>query len=287
MSGFSDQTVKPFKPPFWLRPTMVQTGLASLKMRKRGEHPMEGGAVEMIFDCGRDEKDRPVRLMGSHSRHPHHKALVVFLHGWEGSQDSTYVMSCARQLYDQGCSIFRLNYRDHGDTHHLNEDIFLATRFDEVFAGVSHATELGEGVPVYIVGFSLGGNFALRVARATKKQALYPELHDFTDALSRDTIMEMSQDILPKYSGYPDLETYFTAYRIWPKDLTDCDVPVSIIMANDDPVVPASHLDELSVSDACNVIRLDHGGHNGFFQSLLGPTWYDDYIKDQISGDLK
>ncbi len=292
---------------------------------------MEQNARALVLSCGHDEKGSRVRLMGSYSQAAENKALVIFLHGWEGSQDSTYIVSTARLLYDQGCSVFRLNFRDHGNTHHLNEDIFLATRFDEVFEGVRHAAQLADGAPVYLTGFSLGGNFALRVARAlkhrsidnlvhifaispvidpwaaaplvdtsgwliqryfkkkliatmTKKQQLYPQLHDFSYALSCDTIMEMSQDILPKYSGYPDLQSYFTAYGIRSDDLIDCETPISLIMANDDQIVPAAHIDDLNLPETCRDIRLAYGGHNGFFQSLTGPTWYDEYITKIILG---
>jgi len=317
-----------FKPPFYMRPAMVQTGLASLKFRKAGHSDMQMSAQHMTLECGIDETGEDVQLMGSYSRAAPHKGLIIFLHGWEGSQESTYVVSTARQMFNMGLSIFRLNYRDHGDTHHLNTGIFLATRFAEVFEAVRQAAALSQGMPVYIVGFSLGGNFALRIARALehkpiadlvhifsispvidpwpaaplvdegyfiqryfkkkliatlkKKQSLYPDVHDFTEALNSKTIMDMSEHILPQYSGYPDLETYFTAYRIWPDDLANCKTPTSLIMAKDDPVVPAQHIDSLKLSESCRDIRLNYGGHNGFFKSFMGPTWYDSYMKQVI-----
>jgi len=328
----------PFKPPFWMRPAMVQTILASFKLRKRGEGAMEAAAREIIFECGPQEvikheggpniAPKPVRLMGSYSKAENSKSLVLFLHGWEGSQDSTYVVSCARYFYDLGCSVFRLNFRDHGPTHHLNEDIFLATRFAEVFSAVQQICALEPERPVYIAGFSMGGNFALRVARESvktpienhahifsispviepwpaaplvdkgvlisryflkklrrtmrAKQAAFPDLHDFTQALEMKKVMDISEAILPKYSGFDDLESYFNGYRIEPQDLAACRVPTSIIMAKDDPIVPPEGIDTLDLSGACRDIRLDYGGHNGFFQSVLGPTWYDEYMRSII-----
>jgi len=312
---------------------MVQTILASLKIRKRGVHAMERAARDIIFDCGLDEggpniPPKPVRLLGVYSPISNSRALVLFLHGWEGSQDSTYVMSSARYFYDLGCSVMRLNFRDHGPTHHLNEDIFLATRFNEVFRAVQQICALEPDRPVYIAGFSMGGNFALRIARETiaqpienlahifamspvidpwpaaplvdkgvlisryflkklkltmrKKQAAFPDLHDFSAALEMKTVMEISHEILPKYSGLDNLENYFNGYRIEPQDLANCQVPTSIIMAKDDPIVPPNGVDLLSLSAFCRDIRLDYGGHNGFFQSVFGPTWYDDYMRGLI-----
>jgi len=319
---------------------MVQTILASLKFRKRGQAGMERAAQEVILDCGLDEgtsltPPKPVRLMGSYSPAPNAQALIIYLHGWEGSQDSTYVVSSARSFFDRGCSVFRLNFRDHGPTHHLNEDIFLATRFAEVFRALQQICELEPDRPAYIAGFSMGGNFALRAARETiktpidnlahifaispvidpwpaaplvdqgrlisryflkklkislqAKQTAFPHLHDFSQALEMKTVMDISKMIIPKYSGLDNLETYFNGYRIEPEDLAACKTPVSIIMSQDDPIVPAHAIDNLQLSALCRDIRLDYGGHNGFFQSVLGPTWYDDYmgaviLRQKLSG---
>ena len=135
MSATITDSFPPFKPPFWMRSAMAQTILASQKFRKSGTHPMEQTAEERILNC-RDVEGQPVRLMGQYSRAENPRAIMILLHGWEGSQDSTYVMSHARFLFDRGVSIFRLNYRDHGPTHHLNEGIFNSTLFPEVFDAV-------------------------------------------------------------------------------------------------------------------------------------------------------
>ncbi len=312
---------------------MVQTSLASLKFRKRGQGAMDIAAQDMILECGLDEgtpktEPKAVRLLGSYSPAQDSQALMIYLHGWEGSQESTYVVSSARYFYGYDCSIFRLNFRDHGPTHHLNEDIFLATRFAEVFSAVEQICALDPKRPVYIVGFSMGGNFALRVARETikkpiknlahifsispvidpwpaaplvdqgllisryflkklktslrKKQDAFPHLHDFSKALEMRTVMDISKVIIPKYSAIDNLEDYFNGYRIAPNDLEFCQVPTSIIMAKDDPIVPPRAIDELKLSAMCQDIRLDYGGHNGFFQSIFGPTWYDDYMRSVI-----
>ena len=142
--------VRPFRPPVLMRDQMVQTILASLKYRKKGTNPMVEAGRDIILDC-----DDGVRLKGSYSPHPANKALVIFLHGWEGSQDSTYVVAAGRRLYERGASVFRLNYRDHGDTHELNEGLFYSTLFNEVFEAVKQAAKKADGAPVYIVGLSL------------------------------------------------------------------------------------------------------------------------------------
>ena len=61
--------------------------------------------------------------------------------------------------------MFRLNFRDHGETHHLNRAMFHSCRIDEVVgARETESRQRFTARPFVIGGFSLGGNFALRVA---------------------------------------------------------------------------------------------------------------------------
>jgi len=90
--------------------------------------------------------------------------MAILIHGWEGSARSTYILHTSRFLHARGFDVFRLNLRDHGESHGLNEGLFYGTLLDEVFEGVSRAASLNRGGPVVLAGFSLGGNFALRIA---------------------------------------------------------------------------------------------------------------------------
>jgi uncharacterized protein len=151
-----------FIPPLFLRGTYTQTVLASARIRAVGPNPMREAACEMIIDAG-----GRVRLQGFFSAQRTRPALglVILLHGWEGSAESTYILHSGRYLYDQGYNVFRLNFRDHGNTHHLNEGVFYAILLDEVFSAVKTASGLPGGSRVFLMGFSLGGNFALRIAK--------------------------------------------------------------------------------------------------------------------------
>jgi uncharacterized protein len=156
----------PFRPRRWLRNPHVQSVLASSGVRsmlfRRRRALLEKGATEHILDCGND-----VRLQGFHSRQSalvRPRALVVLLHGWEGSVQSSYILHTGSRLLAEGCDVFRLNFRDHGETHHLNAELFHSCRIDEVVGAVRHVARLFPEQPLAIGGFSLGGNFALRVA---------------------------------------------------------------------------------------------------------------------------
>jgi len=150
-----------FIPKPWARNPHMQTILGSLKIRSQGRHPITNHTRDMIIDSGNG-----VHLLGYHSSHPTNNAsgLVTLIHGWEGSSDSTYILSTSRYLYDKGYDIFRLNLRDHGSSHHLNDGLFHGALIEETFHAVRNISHLSKGNPYYVIGFSLGGNFALRIA---------------------------------------------------------------------------------------------------------------------------
>lgn len=158
----------PFSPRRWLRNPHLQSVLGStrlrlLRLRLDGGLGLLDRASELILDCGEG-----VRLQAFRSppvvEGPEGNAVVVLLHGWQGCADSTYMLAVGEHLHRLGYDVLRLNLRDHGGTHHLNEGIFHANRIDEVVGAVRAITEEDSRRPLFLVGFSLGGNFALRVA---------------------------------------------------------------------------------------------------------------------------
>jgi len=114
----------------------------------------------VILDC-----QDGIRLHGEYSPNKNpERGLVIMIHGWEGCSTSSYLLSTASYLYNLGFSIFRLHLRDHGPTHHLNPEPFLAIRLDEVLDAVGQIQAKFPHDSNYLVGYSLGGNIATRVA---------------------------------------------------------------------------------------------------------------------------
>lgn len=155
-----------YRPPGLLRNPHVQSVLASSGVRRllhaRRRALLEQGAVEHLLDCGDG-----VRLLGFHTAQrvqAQARGLVVLLHGWEGSVASSYLLLTGARLLAEGFDVFRLNFRDHGDTHHLNRGLFHSCLIDEVVGAVGAVSRLFPRLPLAVAGFSLGGNFALRVA---------------------------------------------------------------------------------------------------------------------------
>lgn len=155
-------TDEKFNPPLFLKNAQIQTYFASSRLRAIGENPMLDAAKEMIITT-----KEGVRLLASYSpvKSKKPKGTVMLLHGWEGSIGSAYILSAGRHLFENSYSVFRLNFRDHGNSHHLNEGLFYATLIDEVFCAVKQASAIGEDSGFFLAGFSMGGNFAVRIGR--------------------------------------------------------------------------------------------------------------------------
>ena len=117
------ETWTQFRPPLGLRSGHVQSLISSSWARrrivlKRSADLRSAGEVWTL-----DGGDR-IRLQGLYSARPGgSRGLAVILHGWEGSVNSNYVLANGARLYASGVDVFRLNFRDHGDTHHLNHEI--------------------------------------------------------------------------------------------------------------------------------------------------------------------
>lgn len=161
-----------FVPPWPLRSGHVQTMLSSSGVRRRllpkRAHKVQENAHEVLIDVGQGDRlsgRYTAQTTGAESR-----GLAILFHGWEGSVDSTYVLQTGSRLLEDGWDIFRLNFRDHGDSHGLNEALFHSCRIDEVVIALGEISRMFPSRAVGIAGFSLGGNFALRAAMMAPSQ---------------------------------------------------------------------------------------------------------------------
>jgi predicted alpha/beta-fold hydrolase len=159
-----------YRPPRWLRNPHLQSVLSSSELRRRRGlrrlHALGAVSEEHVLDGGGG-----VRLQAWHTHVPGRpgRGLALLLHGWEGSAESGYMRMAAASLLETGYDVIRLNFRDHGDTHHLNEGLFHSNRIDEVVQATADIARrlLKRGDPqrpMVAAGYSLGGNFALRLA---------------------------------------------------------------------------------------------------------------------------
>ncbi|MBU4371317.1 MAG: alpha/beta fold hydrolase [Proteobacteria bacterium] len=193
-----------FSPAAWARSAHLQTIFGSLRLRVAGKNEMVNVARETIVDAG-----NPGRLLGYHSRQTGRKprGLVILIHGWEGSADSTYILSTGRFLYRQGYDIFRLNLWDHGKSHHLNRELFHGAMTEETAQAVANVARLLPDRPCYLIGFSLGGNFALRIAL---RQSISP-IPNLKNVFCISPALDPHQSTLAIDAGLSIYRRYFLA----------------------------------------------------------------------------
>jgi len=200
-----------FRPPRWLRNRHLQSMLASTAWRRgrilRGAAALLAAQRELLLDCGAG-----VRLQCFVSSPAPGGGPVVLLHGWEGSADSLYVLSLAQQLFAQRFAVVRLNLRDHGDTHHLNRELFHSCRLPEVIGAVRALQQHFAGTALRLVGFSLGGNFMLRVAAQAREAGL-----DLARVIAVSPVLDPAQTLTALERGLPGYERYFV--RKWLRSL--------------------------------------------------------------------
>jgi uncharacterized protein len=179
----------------------VQSILPSIMPRgrlRRRAAAFLAASRELIVDCGDG-----VRLQAWRARPASGSGrAAILLHGWEGGADSYYMTSLGHSLFAAGVEVVRLNLRDHGGTQHLNRDIFHSCRLAEVCGAVAQLQQQFSQAP-WLIGFSLGGNFMLRVAASGDERlgkiagvvAVSPVLHP--DSAMRS--MEQGWQVYQRY----------------------------------------------------------------------------------------
>lgn len=86
--------------------------------------------------------------------------VVVMVHGLEGCCDSTYMRWMARAALDAGFDVVRLNVRNCGGTESLASTLYHSGLTTDLRAVVEQLAPR----QVFIIGFSMGGNQALKLA---------------------------------------------------------------------------------------------------------------------------
>ncbi len=322
-------TAADYQPPRWLRNPHVQSALGSSVMRRRfGERSLAAvGATtsEHLIDGGHG-----VRLQGLHSVVPgvESRGLVLLLHGWEGSVDSSYMRLTAARLLQRGFEVFRLNFRDHGGTHHLNEALFHSNLIEEVVHAARDVAQRFPQRPLSVAGYSLGGNFALRLglrapaaglpivhvaavcpvldpARTmdametglplylwyferkwrgslARKHQLFPERLGFDERTLELRMRALTQWLVERHTDFGTIDRYFDGYSIAGDRLAEMQVPASILMAADDPVIPIADFAALRLPESARLEIAPWGGHCGFLENAQLGGFAERWITERL-----
>lgn len=182
---------------------MVGSVLPRSWLIRRRAAPMLARAQSLVLDCGDG-----VRLQAWHSpqalnrRASDGRRMAILLHGWEGNVESPYVLSAAALLYQRNFAIVRLNLRDHGGTQALNREIFHSCRLPEVVGAVRAISAMFPAARLYLAGFSLGGNFMLRVGADSLAPDAVAAVVAVSPVLDPEATLRALEDGLSLYTRY-------------------------------------------------------------------------------------
>jgi predicted alpha/beta-fold hydrolase len=264
---------------------------------------------------------RDIHVMGQHLTAQYSKTsqatapVVIIIHGWLGSADSSYVLSSAQALYRAGFQVVRLTLRDHGGTAHLNEGLFHSAMTDEVVAAAQFIMQDFPDSQVGLMGFSMGGNFALRLAKQLpelttlaicpaispahtveqigssliyqkyfmgkwrtlweQKQQAFPGSYDFSALANHSSIQILTEIFIAEHTDFARIDDYYAAYDLRGDTLTG--VNATILAAQDDPIIPPEHYLELPAS--LNIELTRKGGHTAYIKNWQLDSWVDDYAQ--------
>jgi uncharacterized protein len=141
--------VEPFVPLF--RSSHLQTILAHYWKRPDAGVPLERRLVET---------EPGVQVLVESQRPPgESRGDIVMVHGLEGSGSAGYIRSLSAAAIAAGFGAHRFHMRTCGGTEHLCETLYHAGLTGDLLAVLRQL-----GRPVFLVGFSLGGNVVLKLA---------------------------------------------------------------------------------------------------------------------------
>jgi len=215
--------VGPYVPPAALRNGHAMTIYAWARRRRFPDLP---AAVSRHFDVAPSTR----LLARCHWQpNPRLRPTLVLLHGLEGSADSHYMRGIADKAFRRGFNVVRLNQRNCGDTDHLSVGVYHSGLTADPAAVLRELAEEDGLRTLVVIGYSLGGNLALRLAGelgaheqpAVKAFAAVSPTLDLTacaDALERaenrlyqwNFVRDLRRRVRRKASLYP--EHYTTAH---------------------------------------------------------------------------
>jgi predicted alpha/beta-fold hydrolase len=304
---------QPFAPPLGLQNPHSQTVFSSMG-RKFLKAPWQADFVTQAEV--REIQVAGVKLVvhsNFQSTNTEQTPLVMMIPGWLGNVASTYVLSGAHALWQSGFNVIRINLRDHGDTAHLNSGLFHSALIDEVVALVKSLMGEFPQAPTGLIGYSMGGNFALRIAKQipelttlavcpalspegtmlkisgniiyeqyflrkwrnlwSKKQTAFPQHYNFSDAMNLSSITSLTDYFVKYHTEYDNTDDYFAAYDLSSGGLEG--VTAKILAAEDDPIIPAK--DYANLPDSISLDCVSRGGHGAFLENWQFESWCDRY----------
>jgi len=200
--------------------------------------------------------------------------MVLMLHGFTGNkiEASRLFVDIARALCRAGVAVFRFDYRCHGDSPLDFEEFRFEYALEDSENALKYILNNFNPRKMFLVGLSMGGHIAVRLAATHGEKLsgiillapamkLGEVLRDFEKAtmLQRVDNYVVFGPLRMKLEAFENMGKY-NAIELAEK----IKIPVLIIHAKDDPLVPYTQstefFEKLRIQDK-KLLLLDEGGH--------------------------
>ena len=92
------------------------------------------------------------------------RTVALLVHGLGGCGQSGYLLRCSTKLRARGVRVFRMDLRGCGAGIALARQPLHAGRSEDAAAALGHVSNVCPGLPIHLVGFSMGANIVLKLA---------------------------------------------------------------------------------------------------------------------------
>lgn len=119
------------------------------------------------------------------------------------------------------------------------------------------------------------------------KQEVYPQLYkDLHHVFQSRDCFTLTERLIPLYSQYKDAVDYFNNYNIQEDVLDQVAVPVTVITAEDDPIINVEDFYKVSTNENVELLIEKYGGHCGFMENLRGDSWYHKIVLERFNSHI-
>jgi predicted alpha/beta-fold hydrolase len=161
----------PFSPPWLYRNGHIQTLAGLYLYAPRRTRPQSAAMRTTMGEVLLPDGDRLVYQDDCPASWQKGDRIALLLHGLGGSHASPYMVRIAAQLNDRSMRTFRLDWRGCGAGAGLARYPYHSGRSDDVAATITQLQNLCPNSPISLIGFSLGGNVALKLLGEQRKSA--------------------------------------------------------------------------------------------------------------------
>lgn len=232
---------------------------------------------------------------------PHHKTILM-LHGLGGSDASTYMIRMSRKFYQAGYRSLRINLRGSGEGVHFAQRPYNGGTSGDILQVIRTLKRETPQSPMALIGFSLGGNIALKLMGELGEQAssllervisvcapidlaqtmelLFNRSNHiyhryYVRGLRRmgarwigknkiESLLDFDNVVTAPYWGYSDAHDYYRqcSSKFFLPEIRQL---CHLIFAADDPFVDYRSAMQKSLSSAVKIWLSPYGGHMGFW----------------------